>query len=357
MLTDDEHRHFAEIRHAFGVHVVETLEVHVAEADHVAELAQLHPIEDPAPYIARAFERVLATCHDRDSVLARLEFPLQVGVVSVAEQGASDGGRVQVGGVEVDEGLPDFLRCGLVDAFGFGAFERLIDVALGQVQAANRAIAGQLAPAGGLVIVLADGGGFLRRTGLFFHQPERHGNVVGCAHDNFIDHHDRNGGTSDRIDGDRLLVAGMADHDPLIDLDPLVLGCECVKFFNRNAHQQDRLMVLEHVGIDDHTLRVEQHLQVDGLAGIGRDIDHVDGLEGVALHLVALGKGADLVITFCRRGLGAWKELLDALLLGLVVLGLGERTEHQRQQQSKAEPPCASGASCEREKGLHERPA
>ncbi len=225
------------------------------------------------------------------------------------------------------------------------------------MQAANRAIAGQLVPVGGLVVIPTNGGRLLRRTGLVFNQPERDRYIVGGAHHDLIDHHDGDGSPGDRVDGDRLFVTGMADHDPLIDLDALIFGGERVQLLDRNAHQQDRLMMLEHIGIDDHALGIEQHLQVDRLAGIGRNIHHIDGLEGIAQHVVILGKRADLIVARWGRHLCAGEELVDALLLERVLLGLqGKDTEHQRQQQDKAMSPGALDASCERERGLHNQP-
>src|SRR5690606_33097031 len=56
LLAGSEDRHLEKFRHAFGIHVGQTDEVQVAEADGVAELAQLHPIEDAATHVTRALE-------------------------------------------------------------------------------------------------------------------------------------------------------------------------------------------------------------------------------------------------------------------------------------------------------------
>ncbi len=322
MFTDDEHCHLAEIRNAVGIHVVQALEVHVAEADDVAELAQLDPIEDAAADIARALERVFAAAHHRDGVLAWLELVHQRAVVRIAEQRAADGRWVQMRGVEVDEGVLHLICRRLVDAFALGALERLVDLALGQVQPTDRAVAGQVAPGCRLVIIRADGGRFLRDARLALHQPQRHRDVMRRAHDDLVDHHHRDGGTSDRIDGDRILVPRTADNHALVNVDTLVLGIEGVQLFFGDADQQDRFMVLEHVGIDDHALRVEQHLHVDGFAGVGGDVHHVDGLEGIAKDLVALGDRADLVVALGCRDACAGEELVETLLLGFVFPGL-----------------------------------
>jgi len=163
---------------------------------------------------------------------------------------------------------------------------------------------------------------------------------VGGAHDDLVDHHHRDSGTSDGIDGDCILVPGATDHDALIDSDALVLGVECVQFFFGNADQQDRLMVLKHIGIDDHTLRIEQHLHVDGFAGISRNVHHIDGLKGVAEYLVTLGDRADLIVALGCRETGTGEELVEALLLGCIFFGLQRRcADAQDKQNEKALDP------------------
>ena len=195
--------------------------VHVAKADDVAELAQLHPIEDPAAHITRAFIGKQPTTQHRDGLLAGLEFLHEEAILIVAQQRAADGRRIQVGGVELDKGVIDLIGAGVVDAFGFGALEGGVDLATGQVQAADGAVAGQLFPGGGLEKVLAHGGGLARHTGRVLDQLERYGHLVGGAHDDLVDHHRRDGRAGNRIDGDRVRVAGMADDDPLADVDVL----------------------------------------------------------------------------------------------------------------------------------------
>ncbi len=119
---------------------------------------------------------------------------------------------------------------------------------------------------------------------------------MGGAHDDLVDHHHGHGGAGHGIDGHSIAVAGATDHHALVGPDALVLGVEVVQFLFGNADQQDRFMVLKHIGIDDHTLRIEQHLHVDGFAGIGGNVHHIDGLKGVAEYLVTLGDRADLIV-------------------------------------------------------------
>ncbi len=133
--------------------------VHVAKADDIAELAQLHPVENPAAHIARAFIRIQPAPQYGDSLLAGLEVLHEETVLIVAQQRTADGRRVQVGGVQLDKGVIDLIRAGRVDAFGFGALEGRIDLPTGQIQTADSAVSAQLLPGGGLEKVLANGGG------------------------------------------------------------------------------------------------------------------------------------------------------------------------------------------------------
>ena len=56
ILTEDENGHFLEARSALGHHVVQADMVQIAEAVDIAELADLHPVEDAAAYVTRALE-------------------------------------------------------------------------------------------------------------------------------------------------------------------------------------------------------------------------------------------------------------------------------------------------------------
>src|SRR5690606_18538860 len=61
IFTKDEDGHFLERRSAVGHHVVQPDMVEIAEAVDVAELANLHPVEDAAAHVSRTLERILAT--------------------------------------------------------------------------------------------------------------------------------------------------------------------------------------------------------------------------------------------------------------------------------------------------------
>ena len=115
---------------------------------------------------------------------------------------------------------------------------------------------------------------------------------MGGAHDDLVDHHDCDSGAGDGIDGGRPGVAGAADHHALVGPHAGIAGGEGVQFLDGDADQQDRLVVFQHIGIADHRMGIEDHLQVDRLAGIGRHLRDADALEGVAEQLVALEQAA-----------------------------------------------------------------
>lgn len=118
------------------------------------------------------------------------------------------------------------------------------------------------------------------------------------AHDDLVDHHHRHRGAAHRVDGNRLRVAGAADHHPLVGAHAVVPGAEGVQLLFRDADQQDRFVVFEDVGVADNRLRIEDHLQVDRLAGVGRDVGDAEGLEGVAEGFLALAQAAYAVVAF-----------------------------------------------------------
>lgn len=342
LLADDENRHLLELRNAFGVHIVEPLEVQIAKADDVAELAHLHPIEDAAAHIARALERVFAAAEHGDGVLARLEFFHEEAVLVVAQQVATDGRRIQMRSIEIDERLAELLGGRFVHTLCRSALEGLVDLAIGQVQPTDGAVAGQLSPTGRLVNIRAHQRRLLPRLEVVFDQTERRGDLVGRAHDDLVDHHHGHRRTGHRVDRHRTLIAGTPHHHALIGLDAGVLQVEIVQFLLRNADEQDRLVVLEHVGVDDHALRIEQHLHIDRLAGVGRDLGDVDALVGVAIdgaHTV--GERSHLILAFRLGDVGSFREkLLDSLLLNGVVLGLRlNGTESHGKEHYEAVPP------------------
>src|SRR5690606_4947982 len=265
LLAGSEDRHLEKFRHAFGIHVGQTDEVQVAEADGVAELAQLHPIEDAATHVTRALECVFAVGQHRKGMLARLEVRHQIGVLALAQQVAADGRRVQVRGVEIDEGFVALFRRGNVDTLGLSALEGIVDLATGQVHAADGAISHQLGPAGRLEDVLAHQRRLGSRGGPRFDQPQIHGHGMGRTHDDLVDHHHGHGGAGNGVDRDRALVAGTTDYHALVDVDAAVVGVEVVNLLLGNTDEHDGFVVLEHVSIDDDALGVEQDLHVDRL--------------------------------------------------------------------------------------------
>ncbi|MCY1540725.1 hypothetical protein D9M68_763810 [compost metagenome] len=248
-----------------------------------------------------------------------------------------------MGGVKVDEGIVCLLGRGRLYPLGFGALEGIVDLATGQVQAADCAITGELRPASGLIDILTHTGRLLCQPAIVLDQAQRHGHRMGGAHDDLIDHRDRDGGAGHRIHGHRVGVAGATDDHPPIDPDTLVLGAEFVKFRFGDTDQQDRLMVLQHIGILDDTRGIEDHLHIDRLARIGRNVDNIQALEDIAEHLVAGGQGAHLELAVrLGNGVGLGKQLLDALLPDVaVVLCVHPHAcgEHQREQNHQPNAP------------------
>src|SRR5690606_27954960 len=162
IFTHNEQGHFMELGRPFGKDVVQALVVQIPEADDVAELTDLHPVKNPAADIARSLEGILAIAQDGKRVLARFQVFHQKAVLVIPQQVAANGRRIQVGHVEVDKGVLDLVHGGLINAFGFSALEGLGDVTIGEMQAADGAIAGQLRPGGRLIDLLTDCAGFWR---------------------------------------------------------------------------------------------------------------------------------------------------------------------------------------------------
>ncbi len=140
-------------------------------------------------------------------MLARLEVLHQFAVLTFAQQVAANGGRVQMGGVEIDEGLVALLRAGHVDTLCLGADEGVVHLASGQVHAADGAVAGQFGPVARLVEIFMYQGDFWPGTAASGDQAQVHGDRVRGAHDDLVDDHHRHRGAGHGIDGHRALVA------------------------------------------------------------------------------------------------------------------------------------------------------
>ena len=135
-----------------------------------------------------------------------------------------------------------------------------------------------------------------------------------------------------------------------------VLGAEAVEFCFGNANQQNRLVVLQHIGILNHAGGVEDHLGVDRFARVGRNIHHVQALEHITDDLAGGGQRAHLEPAFGGgNGIGLREGFLDALLLDVAVL-LGLRSveggEHQHQQNHQPDAPGAQVGDVSKADGL-----
>src|SRR5690606_36826158 len=139
--------------------------------------------------------------------------------------------------------LVALLRRGHVDALGLGSDEGVVHMAAGRVHAAHGAAAHQLGPVARLVGVLAHQGDVRSRAGAGLDQTQVHSHGMGGTHDDLVDHHHRHGGAGHGIHGDRVLVAGAADHHALVHLDAAVVGVEGVDLLLGDADQPDGLVV------------------------------------------------------------------------------------------------------------------
>ena len=90
-------------------------------------------------------------------------------------------------------------------------------------------------------------------------------------------------------------------------------------------------MVFEDVGVADNRLRIEDHLQVDRLAGVSRDVGDAEGLEGVAEGFLALAQAAYAVVAFgVADPLDRGEYLGDAQALQIAEFGtLGGEADQQ----------------------------
>ena len=156
---------------------------------------------------------------------------------------------------------------------GGAAGEGGVDLAVGQVQAADGAVADERLPVGGFEALRQDprrrGGG---RVG---DQPLLRGDPPGGPGDGVADDDDGDGGAGDGV---QLL----ADLEAVVDVGGHVVVGEALELRLGDAHQHDGFLVAEDVGLDDAPLEIDAHQQVDRLARIGRDRCHLDALEGIA---------------------------------------------------------------------------
>ncbi len=241
-------------------------------------------------------------------------------------------------------------RVGFADAFGLAALEGVVDLPATQLQAADRAVAEQFAPARRRCRLLAH----LRRLGphiaAVLDQAEGNRHRMCGAHDDLVDHHHCHRGAAHRVDGNRLRVAGAADHHPLVGAHAVVPGAEGVQLLFRDADQQDRFVVFEDVGVADNRLRIEDHLQVDRLAGVGRDVGDAEGLEGVAEGFLALAQAAYAVVAFgVADPLDRGEYLGDAQALQLAEFGTLGGEADQQEHPGEDTPPRSGGKT----KGAH----
>ncbi len=140
---------------------------------------------------------------------------------------------------------------------------------------------------------------------------------MGGAHNHFIDHHHGDSGAGEAVHGHLALAGGAADGDPLIGLEASVLVGEIVELALGDAHQEDGLVMLDDLGGQDGAFGIQDHHGVDRLSGVGRGLNEIQGLVGIAFQFVS---GIELLyraVTFSRYQFGyRWQGFLDHLPAG-----------------------------------------
>ena len=103
-------------------------------------------------------------------------------------------------------------------------------------------------------------------------------------------------------------------------------------------------MVFEDVGVADNRLRIEDHLQVDRLAGVSRDVGDAEGLEGVAEGFLALAQAAYAVVAFgVADPLDRGEYLGDAQALQIAEFGTLGGEADQQEHPGEDTPPRSGG--------------
>ena len=138
----------AQPRRAVGGDAVQPRVVAVAEADALAVLDQLDPVEDAAADVSRALEGIGAVAGDQERAPARARASrpsLLVG--GVAEQAAADRRHGDRRDVELDEAILGVRALRMPGGSRLArVLERLADLADGELQAAHRAVADEALP-------------------------------------------------------------------------------------------------------------------------------------------------------------------------------------------------------------------
>ena len=273
--ADDEDAGFGIRRSALGLDAVQVLRVGVAEGERVVPLVDLDAVIDAAPHEARALEGLLAVgADDEDGVLAFLQVLSQVLPGALTQDGRTHDGGVERAVPQLDEG-----RAGGIQSYLLRLHHELADGALLD----QRVPVGQGLTCLGLHILhrLALDG--LEDADLACHGSPR-------SHDDLVLGHHGDGGARDGVHADHVVLgAGLTHLDVVLDGATQVLVVELQQRRLRNAQQEDRLGVLEHLHADILAVLVHPDQRDDRLAGIGGRIGDVGRQHHITQHLLAIG--------------------------------------------------------------------
>jgi len=290
------------------------MEIEIPEVEGVAKLADLHPVKNAAPHVAGTFKGVFTVGHHRDGMFPVLEFRHQPLVLIFTQKVATNGRRIQIGSVELDQDVIAFARVCSFDALGRGSYKRVVDLPFGQHQAANGTVTGQLLPGLFLKLFRVHIGHGRPVAFATFNQPNLDTHPVGSAHNDFVNNHHGDRSAGQAIHRHLAFGRRASNGHPLVGFQTGVLVSELMHLAFGDTHQQDGFIVMYDFGGTNFSGGIEHHHGIQGFAGIGGSLDKVQGLVGVAyklltgIHLLD-GSVAFHRLEFCRFREGFFDEL------------------------------------------------
>ena len=199
--AQDEDVTLTQSRGTLGLDTPQAPHVGIVELVGAPAMVNHDAVINTTTHKAGPLEGVTALRHDRQCVLTLAQLRHQLLELALTQQVAPHRRHVEVGEIEIDEGVvlaP--LRCGF-DTFGIGADKCRVHLATGQVQMPDGALFQQRIPARLLEQLIPHRGTLCRAT---FKYAQLAGHAARRAHDAFAHHHYSNGGPRYRID---LLIA------------------------------------------------------------------------------------------------------------------------------------------------------
>ena len=248
----------------------------VPEAHAVGLLDQFDAVEDAAPDVGGALERIAARSGDDQRLLSGFQPTRQTVVAVVAEQTAADRRDRDIGDVKVDEGVVGiaFLRMRRRGGIA-GLFESLVHVPYRDEQSPDGTVTNQALPIPDLASRRIYGFRRLRRHAgssvTLGTEPTTPDQLCRGADDAVADDQDGYRRPADDVDlGRWRRAAGDRRH---VDADQLVDGLQNALL--RNAHQNDGFLVFDELQSGQHALRIDADQKTDRLAGIAGRVGEV----------------------------------------------------------------------------------